>query len=116
MKFPIAATVLFSSCAAMASPISEVTIVTPRDAPFTDPTCKLSQPVGTTPLSFLFPTAVDLGNIIGPVLKGLIGEQNLEAIDKVADTLCVYVIFQDSLFHFSVDFPLSQGCLIFDFF
>lgn len=97
MKFPIAATACLFSCAAIASPIGEISIVAPRDAPFTDPSCKLSQPVGTTPLSFLFPTAVELGNIVGPVLKGLIGEQNLESIDKVADTLCVYVIFQDPL-------------------
>lgn len=93
----------------MASPIGETSIVTPRDAPFTDPSCKLSQPVGNTPLGFLFPTAVEIGNIVGPVLKGLIGEQNLERIDKVADTLCVYVIIsQDPFCFFVASFPKAS--------
>lgn len=75
----------------IASPIGEMSIVA-RDSPFTDPTCKLSQAVSGTPLSFLFPTAAELGLIVGPLLKGLIGDDNLEAIDSLADTLCVYVL------------------------
>lgn len=90
MKFTVAAAACLVSCA-IASPVSEMSIVS-RNAPFTDPTCKLSQAIPGTPLSFLFPTAAELGNILGPVLKGLIGDSNLEKIDKLADTLCVYVL------------------------
>jgi hypothetical protein len=59
---------------------------------FSDPTCKLSKAVTPgTPLGFLFPVANLLGTIVGPTVKGLIGAENEEALDKLADNLCMSV-------------------------
>lgn len=89
MKFTAAATACLVSCA-IANPIGE-TIILARNAPFTDPSCALSQSVSGTPLTFLFPSAVEIGTILGPLLKAQIGEDNVEKLDNIADALCVYV-------------------------
>jgi hypothetical protein len=59
---------------------------------FSDPTCKLSKAVTPgTPLSVLFPVANLLGSIVGPTVKALIGADNEEKLDKLADNLCMSV-------------------------
>lgn len=75
---------------AVASPMSPDVSLATRNPPFSDASCQLSI-VPSTPFTTVFPTANALGLILGPILKGLIGVDNLEAIDATADFLCVYV-------------------------
>merc|ERR1739838_873019 len=57
---------------------------------FSDPTCKLSKAVTPgLPLGFLYPVSNLLGTIVGPTVKGLIGAENEEKLDKLADNLCI---------------------------
>lgn len=59
-------------------------------APLTDVACKLSQAITPgTPLVFLFPAANKLGTVVGPVLRGAIGAENVEKLDALADYLCM---------------------------
>lgn len=59
---------------------------------FSDPTCKLSKAVTPgLPLGFLYPVSNLLGTIVGPTVKGLIGAENEEKLDKLADNLCMSV-------------------------
>jgi hypothetical protein len=76
--------------ATVASPVALPGTSMAKRQVFTDLTCSLSQAVTPgTPLLPLFPTAVELGTIVGPTLKFLIGEETLEEIDATADFLCV---------------------------
>lgn len=108
MKFTVATTACLVGCA-IASPVEILT----RDAPFTDDTCRFTTVVPPTPLGFLFPTASELGEIVGPVLKGLIGDAALEDIDTIGDTLCMYVTTPlqttpSSYLHWNVEDMLTQ--------
>ena len=81
--------VIIGACAftlALAIPHSLET----RQGAITPLVCKLN--AATTPakpFSGLFPTANQLGTIIGPVLKAAIGDETLEKIDALGDTACV---------------------------
>jgi hypothetical protein len=81
--------IVISACAftlALASPHS----LQARQGVITPLVCQLN--AATTPakpFSGLFPTANQLGTIIGPILKAAIGDPLLEEIDALGDTLCV---------------------------
>jgi hypothetical protein len=85
MKFSIA----ISACAftmTLAGPHS----LQARQGVITPLVCKLNAATAPAkPFSGLFPTANQLGTIVGPILKAAIGDPTLEEIDALGDTLCV---------------------------
>ena len=95
------ATVAFASPTAVRverSPVTARQIVPTYDPNlpiilFTNLTCALSAALTPgQPLMVAFPTAEEIGTIVGPTLVNAIGSQTVSDIDVVAENLCVYVL------------------------
>jgi hypothetical protein len=95
MKLSLAA-LAWITAIAVAGPLKQSTGSTIQrrldlNAILADTVCKVDKLLKPS-LGFLFPPAKKIGTVVGPVLKDLIGEKNLETIDKAADDLGMSVV------------------------